>query len=151
MLLSKREENSISLASTADKGKLIDEMVDEGKVSPKASVVLAMAFILGLGIPFGVLYLLQMMSDKVEARKQVETLTTKPVVADIPLKNDMTPIEDAMRALRANIQLSMKPDEKVIHITSGAQGEGKTFCAANLATSLALLGKKVVAVPVSWK
>lgn len=146
MLLSKREENSISLASTADKGKLIDEMVDEGKVSPKASVVLAMAFILGLGIPFGVLYLLQMMSNKVEARKQVETLTTKPVVADIPLKNDMTPIEDAMRALRANIQLSMKPDEKVIHITSGAQGEGKTFCAANLATSLALLGKKVVAV-----
>ena len=86
------------------------------------------------------------MSNKVEARKQVETLTTKPVVADIPLKNDMTPIEDAMRALRANIQLSMKPDEKVIHITSGAQGEGKTFCAANLATSLALLGKKVVAV-----
>ncbi|MGM9779743.1 MAG: GumC family protein [Prevotella sp.] len=146
MLLSKREENSISLASTADKGKLVDEMVDKGKVSPKASVVLAVAFILGIGFPFGILYLKQMMRSKVEARKQVESLTTKPVVADIPLKNTTTPVEDAIRALRANILLNTKPGEKVIHITSDAQGEGKTFCAANLATSIALLGKKVIVV-----
>lgn len=35
MLLQKREENSISLAATADKGKLIDEPSFAGKVSPK--------------------------------------------------------------------------------------------------------------------
>ena len=35
MLLQKREENTISLAATADKGKLIDEPLFEGKVSPK--------------------------------------------------------------------------------------------------------------------
>lgn len=148
MLLSKREENSISLASTADKGKLIDEMVDEGKVSPKASVVLAVAFILGICIPFGILYLLQMMRSTVEARNEVETLTTKPVVADIPLQTATSDIDDAIRALRASIQFALKPGEKVIHVTSAAEGEGKTFCAANVATTLSLLGKKVVAVDV---
>ena len=148
MLLSKREENSISLASTADKGKLIDEMVDEGKVSPKASVVLAVAFILGICIPFGILYLLQMMRSTVEARNEVETLTTKPVIADIPLQTATTAIDDEIRALRASIQFALKPGEKVIHVTSAAEGEGKTFCAANVATTLSLLGKKVVAVDV---
>lgn len=148
MLLGKREENSISLASTADKGKLIDEMVDEGKVSPKASVVLAVAFILGICIPFGILYLLQMMRSTVEARNEVETLTTKPVVADIPLQTATTAIDDEIRALRASIQFALKPGEKVIHVTSAAEGEGKTFCAANVATTLSLLGKKVVAVDV---
>lgn len=151
MLLSKREENSISLASTADKGKLIDEMVDEGKVSPKASVVLAVAFILGICIPFGILYLLQMMRSTVEARNEVETLTTKPVVADIPLQTATSDIDDAIRALRASIQFALKPGEKVIHVTSATEGEGKTFCAANIATTLSLLGKKVVAVDVDLR
>lgn len=151
MLLSKREENSISLASTADKGKLIDEMVDEGKVSPKASVVLAVAFILGLCIPFGILYLLQMIRSTVEARNEVETLTTKPVVADIPLQTATSDIDDAIRALRASIQFALKPGEKVIHVTSATEGEGKTFCAANIATALSLLGKKVVAVDVDLR
>ena len=151
MLLGKREENSISLASTADKGKLIDEMVGEGKVSPKASVVLAVAFILGLCIPFGILYLLQMIRSSVEARNEVETLTTKPVVADIPLQTATSDIDDAIRALRASIQFALKPGEKVIHVTSATEGEGKTFCAANIATTLSLLGKKVVAVDVDLR
>lgn len=151
MLLGKREENSISLASTADKGKLIDEMVGEGKVSPKASVVLAVAFILGLCIPFGILYLLQMIRSTVEARNEVETLTTKPVVADIPLQTATSDIDDAIRALRASIQFALKPGEKVIHVTSATEGEGKTFCAANIATTLSLLGKKVVAVDVDLR
>ena len=151
MLLSKREENSISLASTADKGKLIDEMVDGGTVSPKAAIVLAVAFILGICIPFGILYLLQMTRSKVGARKDVETITTKPVVADIPLSSSTESIEEAMRALRANILLNMKPGEKVIHVTSGTTGEGKTFCAANIAKSLALLGKKVIAVDTDMR
>ena len=40
MLLQKREENSISLAATADKGRLLDEPLFEGKVSPKNTILL---------------------------------------------------------------------------------------------------------------
>ena len=38
MLLQKREENSISLAATADKGKLIDDPALVGKVAPQSTV-----------------------------------------------------------------------------------------------------------------
>ena len=38
----------------------------------------------------------------------------------------------------------LKGDEKIILFTSSTSGEGKTFTAANLATSFALLGKKVI-------
>ena len=151
MLLSKREENSISLASTADKGKLVDEMVYDGKVSPKASIVLAIAFILGICFPFGILYLMQITRNTVGARKDVEAITTKPVVADIPLCSSTTSAEDAIRALRANILLNLKQGEKVIQVTSGTKGEGKTFCAANIAKSLAQIGKKVIAVDTDMR
>jgi capsular exopolysaccharide synthesis family protein len=40
----------------------------------------------------------------------------------------------------------MKENEKIILFTSGTSGEGKTFLAANLAVSFALLGKRVVLV-----
>ena len=151
MLLSKREENSISLASTADKGKLVDEMVYDGKVRPKASIVLAIAFILGICFPFGILYLMQITRNTVGARKDVEAITTKPVVADIPLCSSTTSAEDAIRALRANILLNLKQGEKVIQVTSGTKGEGKTFCAANIAKSLAQIGKKVIAVDTDMR
>ena len=52
MLLQKREENSISLAATADKGKLIDEPVFSGKISPKSSIIMLIAFILAKFISF---------------------------------------------------------------------------------------------------
>jgi capsular exopolysaccharide synthesis family protein len=46
--------------------------------------------------------------------------------------------------MRTNIQFMMQGDQKVILFTSSTSGEGKTFNAANLAVSFALLGKKVI-------
>lgn len=48
--------------------------------------------------------------------------------------------------MRTNLQFMMKPEDKVVMFTSSTSGEGKTFNAANLAISFALLGKKVVLV-----
>jgi capsular exopolysaccharide synthesis family protein len=49
-------------------------------------------------------------------------------------------------SLRTNVQFMMAENEKIILFTSGTSGEGKTFLAANLAVSFALLGKKVILV-----
>ena len=57
-------------------------------------------------------------------------------------KNDQ--IDEVFRSLRTNILFMMKEHEKVILFTSSNSGEGKTFLAANLAVSFALLGKKVI-------
>ena len=88
MLLQKREENSISLAATADKGKLIDEPSFEGKVSPKGSIILLIALVLGTGIPMLIIYLLQLMRYKIEGHEDVAKLTTLPIVADVAVASE---------------------------------------------------------------
>ena len=55
-------------------------------------------------------------------------------------------MEEIFRSLRTNLNFVMKEGEKVIMFTSSKSGEGKTFVAANLAVSFALLGKKVILV-----
>ena len=160
MLLQKREENSISLAATADKGKLIDNPAIEGKVSPKAAIIMLIALILGIAIPSGILFILQFFRYKIEGHEDVALLTTLPIIADVAVANDSAKkkadivvhentnslMEEIFRSMRTNIQFMLKDGQKSILFTSTTSGEGKTFTAANLAVSFALLGKKVILV-----
>ena len=160
MLLQKREENSISLAATADKGKLIDNPVFAGKVTPKDSIILMIAFGLGLAIPALILFLLAFFRYKIEGHDDVAKLTKLPIIADVAIASDRAKtkadivvhenknnlMEEIFRSLRTNLQFLMKEHDKVILMTSTTLGEGKTFIASNVAISFALLGKKVVLV-----
>ena len=162
MLLEKREENSISLAATADKGKIIDAPSFIGKVSPKSSIIMLIALVLGLAIPAGILFLIEFFKYKIEGHEDVIKLTQIPVIADIPVASDAAKkegkadivvhqnvnnlMEEIFRGLRTNIQFMLKSDEKVMMFTSSTSGEGKTFVASNISISLALLGKKVIMV-----
>lgn len=160
MLLQKREENSISLAATADKGKLVELPQYVGKVSPKTNIILLLGLILGIAIPSLVLYLLQFFCYRIEGHDDVESLTDIPIIADVAVANDAAKtradivvhenennqMEEIFRSMRTNLQFMMKPEDKVVMFTSSTSGEGKTFNAANLAISFALLGKKVVLV-----
>jgi len=158
MLLQKREENTISLAATADKGKLIDEPLYEGKVSPKGMIALLVAVVLGFGAPALILWLLSFFRYKVEGHEDVAQLTELPIIADVAVAsenvkqkagivvqaNKNNQIDEIFRSMRTNIQFMLQGDQKVILFTSSTSGEGKTFNAANLAVSFALLGKKVI-------
>lgn len=160
MLLQKREENSISLAATADKGKLIDDPQYMGKVSPKNSMIMLIALIMGLAIPAGVIFIVNFMRYKIEGHDDVAKLTSLPILADIAVasetaktkadivvhENQNNQMEEVFRSLRTNLQFIMAENEKVVLFTSSTSGEGKTFTAANLAVSFALLDKKVVLV-----
>lgn len=160
MLLQKREENSISLAATADKGKLVELPQYVGKVSPKTNIILLLGLILGIAIPSLVLYLLLFFRYRIEGHDDVEALTDIPIIADVAVaneaaktradivvhENENNQMEEIFRSMRTNLQFMMKPEDKVIMFTSSTSGEGKTFNAANLAISFALLGKKVVLV-----
>lgn len=160
MLLQKREENSISLAATADKGRLIDDPQFTGKISPKSPIVLLIALILGIAIPSFILFLIQFFRYKIDGHEDVVKLTNLPILADVAVasetaktkadivvhENQNNLMEEIFRSMRTNLQFLMKENEKVIMFTSTTSGEGKTFNAANLAVSFALLGKKVILV-----
>lgn len=158
MLLQKREENNITLASTANNARVIDEPIYSGFVGPVSSQLYMMALVLGLGIPVGIIFLLGMMKYKIETRGDVERITTLPVVGDVPLtpssgkgaivirenRNDM--MEEVFRSVRTNVQYMLEEGCKVVLFTSTVSGEGKSFNAGNLATSFAYMGKKTVIV-----
>ncbi len=160
MLLQKREQNLISLASTATKARIIDEPKPNGIVSPNKSKILAGGAAFGFVFPIVLIYILGMLRYRIEGREDVERLTQIPILADIPMakmpegdtrglvvnenKNNM--MEEAFRGLRTNLRFILSNQEKVIVCTSCIPGEGKTFVASNLAMSLSLLGKRVILV-----
>lgn len=161
MLLQKREENAITLAATANNGRIIEEPIpNEGIASPKKKIIYLIALVLGIGIPVGIIYVLNLLRFRIEGHTDVEKLTTVPIIGDIPLttdnkehdvftlavrENDNNIMAETFRNLRTNLLFIMgDPDKKVILVTSTISGEGKTFMASNLAASLALLGKKVL-------
>ena len=158
MLLQKREENSISLAATADKGKLIDDPAFAGKISPKDTVIMAVALAVGLALPTLIIFLASIFRYRIEGHDDVAKLTSIPILADVAVaseaaktkadivvhENQNNQMEEIFRSLRTNVQFMLKEHENVIMFTSSTSGEGKTFTAANLAVSFALLDKKVI-------
>ena len=158
LLLQKREENAITLAATANNAKIIDDAIaDEIPVSPKGKMIYLIALVLGVGIPVGVIYLINLTKFRIEGRSDVEKLTSIPIVGGIPLtdekqgaiavfENQNNLMSETFRNIRTNLQFMLENDKKVILVTSTVSGEGKSFISANLAISLSLLGKKVVIV-----
>jgi capsular exopolysaccharide family len=157
MLLQKREENAITLAATANNGRIVEEPLAGSIVSPKSKTYYILAFIFGIGIPVVVIFLHNLLRFKIESRADVEKITDVPVVGDIPLtettgksivvqENRNGLMEEVFRSVRTNLQYMLQEGQKVILFTSTTSGEGKSFNAGNLACSFAFMGKKVVIV-----
>lgn len=160
MLLQKREENSISLASTVDKSQLIEAPQYNGKVGPISGTILFLALLLGIVIPIGILYFLHLIQYRIEDHNDIIALTSIPIIADVPLVNDSAKtkanivvhentnnqIEEVFRLMRTNLHFFLKDKEKVLMFTSSVSNEGKTFNAINLAVCFALLDKKVIII-----
>ena len=162
MLLQKREENALTLAATASNGRIIETPIaDKAPVAPRKGIFMLAALILGLAIPVGIIYLIDLLKYKIENRGDIEKLTTVPIIGEIPIsttdakkgtgaivvrENKNNIMEETFRSLRTNLLFMLEKDHKVILFSSTQPGEGKSFVAGNLATSLAYLGKKVIVV-----
>ena len=164
-LLQKREENSLSLAVTAPKAKIVDRAYTSSiPVSPKPKIILLAAMIVGLLIPFLVIYLRNLFNNKINSRTDIERVTKEiPIVGEIPRiekkademissQSDRSVLAEAFRILLTNLQylLVTKESDKntaaKIFVTSTVKGEGKTQVAFNLAMTLANTGKKVIVI-----
>ncbi|WP_139956314.1 GumC family protein [Flavicella sediminum] len=159
-LLQKQEEIEISLAVTTSNSKIIDHAHGSLKpISPKKNIVVLSALLLGLIIPFGVIYLNDMLDTKLHTRKDLEENVSAPILGDIPINDTGENIvvkeggrsstAEAFRLLRTNLDFLLTGVEencKSLFITSTTSGEGKSFVSVNLACTLALSGKKVALV-----
>lgn len=172
-LLQKREENELSQAFTAYNTRVIE--MPNGSDTPTAPVkgrTLAIAFIVGLMLPIGIIYLRESTYTKIRGRKDIEALTL-PFLGEIPytgrsekkffMKNNKKAkeehklvvkagqrdvINEAFRVLRTNVEFMKGNDNRccVTVITSFNPGSGKSFITSNLATSLAIKDRKVIVI-----
>lgn len=160
-LLQKREENSISSAVTVPYAIIIDKAYGSSvPVSPRKLIVLVTSLLLGFLIPAAILVLRALFDNKIHTFDDVASVINAPLIGDIPkakFKKDIisfenrngSPIVEAFRLLRTNIThllSTTSKSSKTIFITSTTIEEGKTFIASNLATSFALINKKVLIV-----
>ncbi len=156
-LLQKKEESALSLASQVSNTRTIDQPTSRGPVSPNRTNTVAYAGILGLFLPFLGLYLIDLMSNKIESRREVMKLTSTPILGEVchdnseelvvANANKRTPIAEMFRLLRTNLRFSLAGKEnKVILVTSSMSGEGKTFFTINMGASLAGADKKVLMI-----
>lgn len=164
ILLQQREENILSLGLTTDTGRIVEEtLADNALVSPKKKIVALAALFLGLCIPAGIIFLLDLFGTKMGSRSDIEKQTSIPFLAELPhnqqnqkdnlvvRENQNGPMEEAFRSLRTQLLFQLNATDKVILFTSAQGGEGTTFVASHTAASLAFLGKKVVVVDMNLR
>lgn len=157
-LLQRRAEATISLASNMSSNKIIESAVLNFvpmRIRPLLNYFLAMLF--GLFVPIGVISVIDFFSVKIKEIKEVEQKLIVPIVGYIGqnkkypslvvLNHPRAGITEAFRALRTNIDFIFHKDKQVtIMITSCIAGEGKSFCAMNLASVYSACGKKTIIV-----
>ena len=157
-LLQKREENSLVLAATTPKGKIVDHAYAQNTpISPNGMVILAMALLAGLMLPLLLVYLKDLFTTKFSNQEELEEISQVPFIGhihhnrhntELVVKDGKTSaIVELFRYVRNNLQFLLNDeDDKVILVTSSVSGEGKSFISTNIASSFALLGKRVALV-----
>lgn len=163
-LLQKREEAQIAVASQAPKSKVIDFAYNPSNlpVSPRSRIVYLASLILGMLVPFSIVYVNDLLDNKVHNMHTLEQIATDtPVLGEIPklsktdekmvIKEDRSVLAEALRILRTNLDYLIKTKKRsgknnIIYVTSSVPGEGKTFLSTNLSMILASTNKKVLLI-----
>ena len=177
-LLQKREENELSQAFTAYATRVVaSPSGPAAPIAPNKKMILLVALLLGLAIPFGWFYLKEVLDTTVRGRKDIENLsvpflgelpasykkktfyerariTDKPEDRQIVVKpHSRNLINEAFRVVRTNLEFmrGKEPGGRVVMVTSFNVGSGKTFVSSNLATALAVKGRKVIALDLDLR
>lgn len=172
-LLQKREENEIaSLVNVGNTRLIMSPTGSPAPVTPNKMMIMLVAFVLGAGIPFGIIFLRKMMDNTVSNKKDLSILSI-PFLSEIPQlqsslkrnianigrhrfdnqncrivvkKGNRNVINEAFRVLRTNMDMMLgkASGSQTIMVTSFNPNAGKTFITMNIAASMALKGQKVL-------
>ncbi len=163
-LLEKRLETMVSRASIIPNAAIIDRSISASKVFPDDKKNYIVAIAVALLISMSVIGLMRVVYDKIPNKETIEELSRIPVIGVIKkissssagsendysihtLTSPKSIFSESIRGIRTNINFLLEDKKhKIISLTSTVSGEGKTFCTLNLASSLTLLGNKVLII-----
>ena len=159
LLLQKREESAISLNISAPKARVVDvAYASEKPIAPKKIIYYIGALMLGLLVPFLIIYLRRLLNDKIITKQDLERLVKDNILVELPSipkngselvgVNDLSSMAEAFRILITNLKFKLpnREDGRVVLVTSTVKGEGKTFVSINTALTLAGGKSRVVII-----
>jgi capsular exopolysaccharide synthesis family protein len=160
-LSEKKLEAQISKASILPDAKSIDPARPNlYPVTPVPTAIWRFAWIIGIGSGIGLIFLARLLNPYIYDKETIESLTNTPIIglirnypekldADskqlLTLAKPKSLFAESVRSVRTNLSfVAGEKQSKVICITSEVAGEGKSFVSLNLASSLALIDKRVI-------
>ncbi|MCR6722478.1 MAG: polysaccharide biosynthesis tyrosine autokinase [Chitinophagaceae bacterium] len=156
LLEGKREEAAIERAATTSNSTIIDQAGENRTpVKPNKNMIQLIAIVLGIGIPAAILFIAELMNDKIQTRNDIERMTEAPIIGEIGHsysdstlvvnRTSRSMVAEQFRTIRSNLDYVLTRSTKfVCLITSSFSGEGKSFVSTNMGAVLAVAGKKSV-------
>lgn len=161
-LLQKREEAILNGAVLESNLKTINpSQTNYSAIFPQPKPFMIGAFMFGLLLPLGIIYLNLQLDTKIHNEEDIQKLFSHiPFLGSVPKVNNnekldntassRSMIAEATRTLFSNISylLPKKLEQKgnVLLFCSSIQGEGKSFCAFHNAVTISNLNKKVLLI-----
>lgn len=162
-LFEKKLEAQISKAAVVPGATIVDEATSSNKlISPIPGKTYTYAFLWGLASGIGLILLVRISNPYIYDKETVESVTSIPIIGIIrkfpgfidkdntqalSVQQPKSIFAESVRSVRTNLSfLAGEKKSKVICITSEISGEGKSFVSINLASTLALIDKKVILI-----
>jgi len=156
-LLERKLETSIGSASTISSIQILEPAFSSGfPISPNTKGIYMFAFAIGLVFPVLIVFIKELLNDKIKNKSDLDVFTTVPVLGEVGhsestksliiTTSDRRFISEQFRILRTNLQYIFlkKQSSYVLLVTSSVSGEGKSFISTNMAAVMAVSGKKTV-------
>ncbi|GAB3218761.1 polysaccharide biosynthesis tyrosine autokinase [Algoriphagus aestuariicola] len=156
-LMERRAEAAISKASNEANNKVVENAKEGIQISPTPVKNYLIALMVGFFVPVLLIVISELFRTKIEDAQYLENKLKIPLLGTV-LNNKAdtelvvfdkrkSGISESFRSLRANMKFVLpKGKQLTFLVTSTISGEGKTFCAMNLASAYSLTGKKTVLV-----
>lgn len=158
-LMQKRAEASIAVASNVPDKRVVEppRMVGDLPISPKSSLILIAAFIVGLLIPVGILMAQDYMNSTITHKDEISQITHFPVIGTVvegPHSTELVTQDypgsattESFKFVKFNLSRDLQRQKRItVGVTSSLEGEGKTYCAANLSIEFAKSGKRTLLI-----
>ncbi|MDR2963144.1 MAG: polysaccharide biosynthesis tyrosine autokinase [Bacteroidales bacterium] len=160
-LLQKRAEVGITKAANIPNMRFVDHAILDNvkQTAPRKTVVALIALLLGFIIPIAIYLIRDFLKDTISNIDAVKERTGLPLLGSvihnkygngiIVKKHPKSSIAESFRTARTNLSFFLSQQKDGCHtlaLTSTVSGEGKSFCALNLAGIIAMNNKKTLVV-----
>jgi len=131
-------------------------------VAPNVSSIQHYGVIFGFLLGIGAIILIRILNPFIYDKETIESLTTIPIIGVIrkfpqdideyssqilAISKPKSIFAESVRSVRTNLSfLATQKASKIICITSEVAGEGKSFVAVNLSSTLSLIDKRVILI-----